>query len=149
AEYPGEGVPGVGSELARKMITESRTPVEFRQTGSNAACRIGLTVEIQFDLRLQYQPLREVQIVIALDPSRDSASIANVKRRLKFEEIGSESWSADCCPRASWPGIETNTYPRLPIEITHPRNWPVVQDFLVSVLSHAVCDSSFRFDPQL
>src|SRR6266852_9648657 len=89
AEYAGVRVPDVGSELARKLISEPHAAVEAREPTSDPACRVCLTVEIQFDLRLQYQALSEVQIVRALDSSRDAFSIANIQRRRKNIDVSS------------------------------------------------------------
>src|SRR6266404_7707504 len=148
AEYTGVRVPDVGSELARKLISDSHAAVEAREATSDPACRVCLTVEIHFDLRLQYQALTEIQIVRALDSSRDASSIANIKRGCKIEEVRSKSLHAECGPRPSWTGIEIETHTRLPIEVTHVRNRPVVENFVVSVAADAVCDHSFRLDPQ-
>src|SRR5260370_37457199 len=112
-------------------------------------CRICPTIEIDFDLRLQYKALSKVQIVRAFDPSRDASSIANIKRWCKVEEVRSESLHADCGPCASWTGIEIDTRTRLPIEVAHVRNRPIVQNLVVSIAGDAVCHFSFGLDPQL
>src|ERR1700758_4077354 len=88
AECAGVYVTDVGSELARELIAEADSAVELRESGSNSPCSIGLAVEIHFDLRLQYQALGEVQIVVAFKPSCDVPSVANIKCWRKIEEVG-------------------------------------------------------------
>src|SRR6266481_3037678 len=142
------GKTDVRGKFTRDLITKPYAAIEIGQSRSNPPSAIYLAVEIHFDLRLQYQALTEIQIVRALDSSRDASSIANIQRGCKIEKVRSKSLHTECGPRPSWTGIEIETRTRLPIEVTHVRNRPVVENFVVSVAADAVCDHSFRLDPQ-
>jgi len=138
----------VWGKFTRDLITKPYAAIEIGQSRSNPPSTICLTVEIHFDLRLQYQALTEIQIVRALDSSRDASSIANIKRRCKTEKVRSESLHAECGPRPSRTGIEINPRTRLPIKVTHVRNWPVVKNLVVSIAGDSTCHYSFGLDPQ-
>src|SRR5712664_3984995 len=85
------GETDVRGKFTRDLVTKPYAAIEIGQSRSNAPCRICLAVEIHFDLRLQYQALTEIQIVRALDSSRDASSIANIQRGCKIEEVRSKS----------------------------------------------------------
>ena len=70
----------------RALIAEPQSGVEVGQAASDIPGRVCLRVEIDFELRLQYQALSEVQIVRALDSSRDASSIANRQCWFNTEE---------------------------------------------------------------
>jgi hypothetical protein len=148
AERTRIGETDVRGKFTRDLITKPYAAIEIGQSRSNSASTIYLTVEIHFDLRLQYQALTEIQIVRALDSSRDASSIANIKRRRKIEKVRSKSLHAECGPRSSWTGIEINPRTRLPIKVTHGRNWPVVKNLVVSIAGDSACHCSFGLDPQ-
>ena len=149
AERTRIGESDVRGNFTRDLIAKPYAAIEIGQSRSNPPSTICLTVEIHFDLRLQYQALTEIQIVRAFDFSRDASSIANIKRRRKIEKVRSKSLHAECGPRPSWTGIEIDTRTRLPIKVTHLRNRPVVQNLVVSIAGGAVCHSSFGLEPQL
>jgi len=121
AERTRVGETDVRGKFTRDLITKPYAAIEIGQSRSNPPSTICLTVEIHFDLRLQYQALTEIQIIRALDSSRDASSIANIKRGCNIEEVRSKSLHADRGPRPSWIGIEIETHTRLPIEVTHVR----------------------------
>src|ERR1700732_3908547 len=97
AERTRIGETDVRGKFTRDLITKPYAAIEIGQSRSNPPSTIYLTVEIHFDLRLEYQALTEIQIVRALDSSRDASSIANIKRRCKIEKIRSKS----CTPSAA------------------------------------------------
>ena len=55
----------VWGKFTRDLITKPYAAIEIGQSRSNPPTTICLTVEVQLDLRLQYQTLSEVQIVRA------------------------------------------------------------------------------------
>ena len=59
------GETDVWGKFTRDLITEPYAAIEIGQSRSNPPTTICLTVEVQLDLRLQYQTLSEVQIVRA------------------------------------------------------------------------------------
>ena len=133
AERTRIGEADVRGKFTRDLITKPYAALEIGQSRSNPPSTIYLTVEIHFDLRLEYQALTEIQIVRALDSSRDPRSIAKIQRWFKIEEVTSESLYSDCKPCASWTGIEINPRTRLPVKVPHVRNRPVVENFVVSI----------------
>src|ERR1700722_17029339 len=80
----------VRGKFARDLVTKPYAAIEIGQSRSNPPSTISLTVEIQFDLRLQHQTLSEVQIVRPRDSSRNASSIANIQRWRKIEEVRSK-----------------------------------------------------------
>jgi hypothetical protein len=86
AERTRIGEADVRGKFTRDLITKPYAAIEIGQSRSNPPSTICLTVEIHFDLRLQYQSLTEIQIVRALDSSRDASSIANLKRWFKLKK---------------------------------------------------------------
>jgi len=65
AERTRIGETDVRGKFTRDLITKPYAAIEIGQSRSNPPSTICLTVEIQFDLRLQDQALSEVQIVRA------------------------------------------------------------------------------------
>jgi hypothetical protein len=95
AERTRIGETDVRGKFTRDLIAKPYAAIEIGQSRSNPPSTIWLTVKIHFDLRLQYQALTEIQIVRALDSSRDASSIANIQRGCKIEEVRSKSLHAE------------------------------------------------------
>ena len=72
AETSRIGETDVWGKFTRDLITKPYAAIEIGQSRSSPPSTICLTVEIHFDLRLQYKALTEIQIVRALDSSRDA-----------------------------------------------------------------------------
>ena len=53
----------IGREFPADLVTQPQAGIDVGKAGADLPAGIGLAVEIQLDLRLQDQPLRDEQIV--------------------------------------------------------------------------------------
>src|SRR5437879_1701956 len=55
--------PDIRGELAAEFVPQAQPRIEFRQAGTDGACRIVLAVEVQFNLGLRDQTIGQQQVV--------------------------------------------------------------------------------------
>jgi hypothetical protein len=110
--------PDIRCEFAADFITQAQASIEVGETRPNTAAGIALAVKVDFELRLENQPVGNQQIVGAFDAPGQASVITEVKGWLEFEEVWRQSFDSDCTPGASRIGIQIVTDSRLQVEVS-------------------------------
>jgi len=84
----------VGREFAIEFVAQPEAGIDVGKPDANQAGRVRLAVDIELDLRLQDQPLRDQKIVGSFQLRSEVALAADKARDLEIEEVGGKALDA-------------------------------------------------------
>src|SRR5574337_391498 len=137
----------VRRELAPDLVAQSQAELHIGQPAADAASRIVLAIQVEFQLWLQNQPLREQHLVVGTKAGRGAARGADVAGRLHVEPVRCEPLHAKCYPVAARTRAEIVTDTKL--AAPGGGDGVVPQRLDVAILDLALADLAFAAQPQL
>src|SRR5215813_4320966 len=80
----------IGREFPVELVAQPEPGIDVGEAGADEASRVRLAVEVELDLRLQHQLLREQKVVGGFQLGGQVAFAAGKPGDLKIEEVGSK-----------------------------------------------------------
>src|SRR5262249_22820567 len=85
----------VGRELPAEFVAQSEAGIDVGEAGAGQAGRVRLAVNVELDLRLQDQPLRDQKIVGSFQLGAEMALAAHEAGQFQIEKIRGEALDAE------------------------------------------------------
>src|SRR6516165_4609300 len=92
--------PDIGREISAGLVAQPEAGIDVGKPGADKPGGIGLAVEVELDLRLEYQPLRKQKVVGSLQLGGEMPFTARIACELEIEEIGCQPLDAQRRPIA-------------------------------------------------
>ena len=90
----------IGREFSVDLVAQPEAGIDVGKAGADHTDRVGLAVEIDLDLRLQDQPLREQKIVGGFELGGEMALVADIAGEFEIEKVRRETLDAERPPIA-------------------------------------------------
>jgi len=103
AKFPLIDDANVGRELPAEFVAQPQAGIDVGKSGAGQTRRVRFAVNIEFDLRLQDQPLGDQKIVGALELGGEMALAANEAGQFQIKKIRGETLNAKRGPVARRP----------------------------------------------
>src|SRR5580693_729250 len=85
----------MGREISAELVAQPEARIDAGKAGADLAGGVGLAVEIDLDLRLQDQPVRNQQIVKGFEFGGEMPLAAHIPGEFDIEEVRGETLNAE------------------------------------------------------
>ena len=102
-EFPLVDDAEIGRKFPAELVAQPQARIDVRKSGADETCRVGLAVEVELDLWLQDQALREEKVVGGFELGGQMAFAADKAGELEIEEVRGEALDAERGPITGGP----------------------------------------------
>jgi len=93
----------IGRECTAELVPQPEAGIDIGKSGADETRGVGFAVDIELNLWLQDEPLREEKVVGGLELGGKMALAAHIARGLQIEEVRGEALNAEGGPIARGP----------------------------------------------